>query len=136
MKNSVVYVPIVLFTSLAGCAATAPDAGADPELTCGGRTVTVYQARGFLAVYPEYIDVCRGQTITIRAVPRVVGGSIRTAPDGSRRKNPDEDSWLRSEGNAAQATMSVPADAGLGVYEYAITVDGVGTLDPRARVVR
>jgi hypothetical protein len=35
-----------------------------------------------------------------------------------------------------EATLSVPTDAALGVYKYAITVDGVGTLDPRARVVR
>jgi hypothetical protein len=134
MKNSVLYMPTVLFVLLAGCASTmSGEADVDPELTCGDRTVTVYQARGFLAVYPEYIDVCSGETITIRAVPHVAEGAVRTAPGG---KNPGRDAWLQSEGNAMEATLSVPTDAALGVYKYAITVDGVGTLDPRARVVR
>jgi hypothetical protein len=137
MNKSAKYIPPVLLLFLAGCASTMPgETGADPELTCGSRTVTVYQARGFLAVYPEYIDVCRGETITFRAVPRISGGSIRTAPDRTDKRNPGRDDWLRSDGGATEAAVSVPRDATLGVYKYAITVDGVGTLDPRARVVR
>ena len=134
MKNSTKCLAGMSLAFLAGCASTMnPSVSDDPEMTCGDRTVTVYQATGFLAVYPEYIDVCRGQSITVRTVPGLATGNVRTAPG---EKNPDDDSWLRNEGRDGTVIMVVPGNAGLGVYKYSITVDGVGTLDPRARVVR
>jgi hypothetical protein len=130
------FVVTLLSLTLAGCALDMTrDPGADPEITCGDRNVTVFQTRGSLSVYPEYIDVCRGQSITISAIPRVDGADVRTAP--AERGNPEGDGWLGREGRAdGSVLIEIPGDAPLGVYKYSITVDGVGTLDPRARVVR
>ena len=133
MRHSILCLASVVFALSAGCATTTPSAGDDPEMSCRDRTVTVYQSTGFLAVYPEYIDVCRGQSITVRTLPRLDTGGVRTAPDD---KNPGDDSWLRIEGREGTVVMKVPENAALGVYKYSITVDGVGMLDPRARVVR
>jgi len=135
MKNILTCALIALSLATVGCAPTMTrTAEVDPELTCGDRTVTVFQTTGFLAVYPEYIDVCTGESITINAVPKVAAGDLRTAPDEG---NPGRDDWLRSEGKSeGSVVINVPEDAALGVYKYSITVDGVGTLDPHARVVR
>ena len=137
MKNTSVMLAMASVTSLlslgfAGCATTTKDTGVDPELTCGDRTVTVFQSIGFLAVYPEYIDVCAGQSININAVPR--GRGLRTSP---AEGNPGMDGWLSAgaEGGGS-VVITVPGDATPGVYKYAIAVNEVGMLDPRLRVIR
>lgn len=137
MKNTSVILAMASVTSVlslgfAGCATTTKDTGVDPELTCGDRTVTVFQSTGFLAVYPEYIDVCAGQNVEINAVPR--GRSLTTSP---AEDNPGMDGWLSAgaEGGGS-VVITVPRDATAGVYKYGITVNGVGMLDPRLRVIR
>ncbi|MEX2126384.1 MAG: hypothetical protein WD795_20995 [Woeseia sp.] len=135
MNKSIMSIATLLSLALTGCApAMTRDGGADPETTCGDRAVTVYQSTGFLAVYPEYIDVCAGYRVTITAVPRVADGNVRTQPEEG---NPGMDGWLGVEGRPGGAVViGVPADATAGVYKYGIIVDGVGMLDPRIRVVR
>lgn len=137
MNKSTIVLLSAIACALAGCAQTTPAthiAEEDPELTCGNRTVTVFQATGFLAVYPEYIDVCTGYNITINVVPPVADGGFSTAPESG---NPGEDSWLDSTAKrGGSAIISVPPGIPTGVYKYSITVEGVGTLDPRARVVK
>ena len=136
MKKTSVIFAMASITSLlslgfAGCA-TPKDPGVDPELTCGSRAVTVFQSIGFLAVYPEYIDVCAGQSITIDAVPR--GRSLRTLP---AEGNPGLDGWLSGGAEGGRSVvLTVPEDATAGVYKYGIAVGDVGMLDPRIRVIR
>ena len=108
--------------------------GEDPELTCRDRQVTVRQAPGFLAAFPEYIDVCRGQTVTISIDPPVEAGSARTEPASG---NPDEAAWLqKANRDRGSIVIEISETAALGIYKYSITVDGVGTLDPRFRITR
>jgi hypothetical protein len=95
--------------------------------------VSVFQSTGFLAVYPEYMHVCVGQSITVKAVPQAVG-TVQISPV---RGNPAEDSWLSGTSErGGTVVISVPEGATEGVYKYNITVEGVGTLDPRVSVVR
>lgn len=123
-----------LSSSLLGCATGSPrPVDEDPELECTDRSVTVFQSPGFLAVYPEYIHVCAGLTFTVKAVPRA-SGTIRTSPG---RGNPAADSWLSGAADrGGDVVIIVPEATPEGVYKYNVTVEGVGTLDPRVSVVR
>jgi hypothetical protein len=116
-----------------GCAIDSIKGEVDPELTCRDRMVTVNHARGFLTAHPEYILVCKGQRILIDLTPPVERGSARTTPAndeaGSR--------WLASENREdhGRIVIQVPSDdVEPGEFKYNITIDGVGTLDPRVRV--
>ena len=133
MKRIVLVAATSLSLTLSGCATGTGYADVDPELSCGDRTVTVFQSTGFLAVYPEYIHVCEGQSLTIKAVPRAAG-TVQTSP---ARGNPAADSWLSGRAErGGTVVIRVPEGATEGVYKYNITVEGVGTLDPRVSVVR
>lgn len=138
MNNFAKIPAVVLGGMLAACAQapmTPAGGDTDPEFACRDRTVTVFQSTGFLAVYPEYIDVCSGYDILVKPVPPVRTGNVRTAPGGR-----GEPGWLGGvpgdKAGAGGAVIRVPPGTSPGVYKYSITVDGVGTLDPRARVVR
>ena len=134
MKKNVFLAATSLSLTLLGCTTgTTRHADVDPELVCGDRTVTVFQSIGFLAVYPEYIHVCDGRSLTIKAVPRAAGG-VQISP---ARGNPEADSWLSgSAEEGGTVVITVPERTTEGVYKYNITVEGVGTLDPRVSVVR
>jgi len=134
MRKIVLSAATSLSLTLLGCATgTAPHADVDPELVCGDRTVTVFQSTGFLAVYPEYIHICDGRSFTIKSVPRAAG-TVQTSPV---RGNPGADSWLGGTAEkGGNVVIMVPEDTTEGVYKYNITVEGVGTLDPRVSVVR
>lgn len=125
---------IALSSASVGCASTPRTPMEDPEFTCGPRTVTVFHGYAFLAVYPPTIDVCREQQITVKMIPKVRAGAARTSP-GERDK--ERASWLGREASSrGKIVIEVPTSAELRTYKYNITVDGVGTLDPSARVVR
>jgi hypothetical protein len=107
----------------------------DPELICRDRQVTVRQAPAFLDVFPEYIEVCRTQTVTISIRPPVDPRSARTEPASG---NADKADWLRSESQDGETiVIKIPESAARDTtYKYSITIDGVGTLDPRFRIIR
>lgn len=134
MRRKIFLAITCLSLGLMGCATgSTRTPEVDPELVCADRTVTVFQSTGFLAVYPEYIHVCAGRSITVKAVPRAPG-TVRTIPE---RGNPAADDWLSAEGEkGGTAVIRIPESATEGVYKYNITVEGVGTLDPRVSVVR
>jgi hypothetical protein len=123
---------VTLALLMGGCAV---DKDVDPELTCRDRVVTVNHARGFLAAHPEYIVVCPGQSILINLVPPVERGSARTTP---AEEHVDSAPWLNSENgeDRRNVVVQIPTDVEPGEYKYNITIDGVGTLDPRVRVPR
>jgi hypothetical protein len=135
MNNSRLLVTIALLMS--GCAMDGHTNGdVDPELTCRDRVVTVNHARGFLTAHPEYIVVCEGQKILINLVPPVEQGSARTTP---AEEHVDSAPWLNSENgeDRRKVVVQIPAEnVESVVYKYNITIDGVGTLDPRVRVSR
>jgi hypothetical protein len=134
MRRTTFLAVTCLSSSLMGCAiGSTRTAEVDPEMVCADRTVTVFQSTGFLAVYPEYIHVCPGRSITVKAVPPAPG-TVRTIPE---RGNPVADDWLNAESERGEgAVMRVPESAAEGVYKYNIAVEGIGTLDPRVSVVR
>jgi hypothetical protein len=125
---------------LTGCATNGTKGDVDPELHCQDRTVTVNHGPAFLIAYPEYIQVCEGQTITIRIRPRVRAGDAKTQQG---RGNPAVASWLDRDNkdHAAEIRIEVPEKTVPEkkrdiVFKYSIGIAGVGTLDPRVRVVR
>jgi hypothetical protein len=133
MKNIAKMVTIAILTS--GCAANGYVSGADdPELVCQDRQVTVNHAPAFLVAYPEYLVVCPGQQIVVNIVPAVPSGSAATAP---AEKNPGLSGWLQSENReGGRIVLQIPEGTVAGEYKYSITIEGVGTLDPRVRISR
>lgn len=105
----------------------------DLELICRDRNITVRQAPAFLDVFPEYIEVCRGRTVTINIAPPVDPGSARTEPASGC---PGAE-WLKRENREGdKIVIEIPETADLGDYKYSITIAGVGTLDPRFRIIQ
>jgi len=134
MNKPVMLAVIALSSASVGCASTPQTPIEDPEFSCGPRTVTVFHGYAFLAAYPPTIDVCRGQQITVKMIPNVRAGTARTSP-GERDK--ERGAWLGREASSrGKIVIAVPTSVELRTYKYNITVDGVGTLDPSARVVR
>lgn len=107
----------------------------DPELICRDRRVTVNHAAGFLVAHPEYIEMCSGQSFTIHVVPPVDEGKARTTPG---KGTPDDANWLNSnnEKERNKIVIDIPKGTPYDEYKYSITIDGVGTLDPRVRVTQ
>ncbi len=137
-KASIIPLSVVL-TTIAGCASglgPRPDAAVDAEIVCRDRTVRLRHVAGFLAANPEYIEICREQVLTVQIVPPAGMGRARTA--GGMGSSGAAAAWLNQSGNTAgnRILITVPEMAALDEYKYSITVDGVGTLDPRLRVVR
>lgn len=119
---------------LVGCVTNGKDV--DPELKCRDRLVTVNHAAGFLTAHPEYIEMCAGQRLTINVAPPVDKGAARTAP---AKSNPDA-TWLDSRKGAEEdedkIVIDIPEGTKYDEYKYSITIDGVGTLDPRVRITQ
>lgn len=134
MRKITLMAGACLSLSMWGCVTGSPrPVDDDPELACADRAVTVFQSPGFLAVYPEYIHVCAGRSFAVKAVPRAAG-AIRTSPE---RGNPAADGWLSGTAESGgEVVITIPESTPEGVYKYNVTVDGVGTLDPRVSVVR
>lgn len=133
MNNIGKVLMITVSLGLVGCVTNGKDV--DPELKCRDRLVTVNHAAGYLSAHPEYIDMCAGQRITINVAPPVDQGAARTAPAG--KGNPEDANWLSSRnGNENRIVIDIPNGTAYGTYKYSITIDGVGTLDPRVRVTQ
>jgi hypothetical protein len=130
-----IFIMLTMGLIASGCAGKDPINGdSDPEIKCQDRNVTVLHARGFLTAHPEYIVVCPGQRILIKVVPPVDPGQARTMAGGENQ----EARWLNSTNkqDRHRTIIQIPdaKDVEEGEYKYSITIDGVGTLDPRVRV--
>jgi hypothetical protein len=132
MNKRLKIVMTTVSAGLVGCApATVP---VDPELICRDRRVTVNHAAGYLTAYPEHIEMCAGQDLAIELVPPVEVGAARTAP---ARENKGRAPWfVASNREADEILVRIPEDAEYATYKYSISIDGVGTLDPRVTVAR
>jgi hypothetical protein len=132
-----IFITVIMGLVMSGCAAKGPtDGDSDPEIKCQDRHVTVNHARGFLTAHPYYIKVCRGERILINVVPPVDREKASTMAGEENL----EAEWLNSR-NATDrdpAIIQIPDDKGLEgrEFKYSITIEGVGTLDPRVRVTR
>ncbi len=119
---------------LLGCATKMETDDLDPALTCSNRVITIVHARGYLAMPQEYVEICRGKTLRINVVPPVQNRGARISPSKS---NPDA-RWLDQEaenGRFIEIVISSEAEIDK-TYKYDLTIDEVGMLDPRVRVVR
>jgi hypothetical protein len=104
------------------------------RVRCGDRTVTVNHASAYLRASPPEVPICRGYAVLVESRPEVGTAQMRTRED--RGQNPEPATWLNGQSDAnGNIRLEVPANAASGVYKYDIEVDGVGTLDPRARVI-
>jgi hypothetical protein len=135
MNKIGILLMLAVSTGLFGCATNGTMGDVDPELDCRDRRVTVNHGPAFLIAYPEYIEVCAGQTITVQVTPRVPAGEAATMQGSG---DPVEASWLnnRNRSESSEILIEVPEAAAYAVYKYSIRIAGVGTLDPRVRVVR
>lgn len=117
-----------------GCATTVETEDFDPALTCSDRVITINHAKGYLSLSQEYVEICRDRTLKINVVPRVPNNGARAS---ASKKNPDA-RWLNgSSGNGRFIEIHVPSDATVGeTYKFDLTIDEIGILDPRVRVVR
>lgn len=112
---------------LAGCAQMA-------ERPCSD-TVTVDYREAFLHARPPLAQVCRGGTLTVifRPIGKDGGKPAHTAPGPQNGKA----AWLRgSSPKGDRIVLDIDESVPLGEYKYDVTVDGIGTLDPRVRVMK
>ncbi len=127
MNNKAKMLAVGSVALLAGCAQMA---GRD----CND-TVTVNYRAASLRASPELAEVCPGGTLTVRLRPPAAAGAARTAP-GSANPNAN---WLSGRAAKGDRIELVPDENEVEVgetYKYNITIDGIGTLDPRVRVIR
>lgn len=121
---------LITVLAVAVSACVAPPHLPDPE--CHDRTVTLNHRAASLDAHPEYVEICAGNLLTIKIVPPVGVGEAKTKDDPS---NPVAAPWITKD-NALPNRIVIPVPVGTtsATYKYSITIEGVGTLDPRARV--
>jgi hypothetical protein len=128
MSKQVTILAMGLVALLAGCAQMAGSECND--------TVTVDYKEAFLHARPPVASVCRGGTLTVVFHP--IGNekdkAVHTAP-GPQNGNA---SWLSGRSTKGdQIVLHIDEKAQVGqIYKYSITVDGIGMLDPRVRVMK
>jgi hypothetical protein len=138
MNKTGILALLALSAGLSGCATKRTTGDVDPELGCRDRTVWVNHGPAFLIAYPEYIEVCAGRTITVEIRPSVGPGQAQTMQAGGEAvdwldgRNGDEGTGR----GTSEIHLVVRESAAEAVYKYSIRIAGVGTLDPRVRVVR
>ncbi len=119
----------VLILAISVFAALPRSFGAPP---CVDRTVTVNHAVASLHAFPEYVEICSGKTLIIQIVPPVAVGNARTIDDPS---NLPKAPWItKTNTDPSKITIPVPNGTTPEIYKYSIKIEGIGTLDPRARV--
>lgn len=119
---------------IVGCAQMAPGHEKDTDIQCVDRTVTVNHAAAFLAAHPELVKICSGYHLTVQVVPAGRAGLARTEPGAQNAQA----QWLRGRSDRrGRIVLQIPEGEGPGTtWKYEITVEGVGTLDPRVRITR
>jgi hypothetical protein len=128
MSKQLTILAMAMMALLAGCAQMAGRECND--------TVTVDYKEAFLHARPEVANVCRGGTLTVKFHP--IGKDrdkpARTAPG---RQNGNA-TWLSgSTTKGDQIILDIDEKAQVDrIYKYSITVDGIGMLDPRVRVMK
>ncbi len=99
-------------------------------------SVTVKHSKTGLRVTKELKEVRAGGTFTIKTSPR------KNTNKAHSKQAPGTPRWLTGHCNkTGEICCTVPKTALTTrqkekIYKYSITVDGVGTLDPRVRVIR
>lgn len=131
MKNKTKLLVAAVTGGLVGCAAMEMDdeTGRDEKPVCRDRHVTVNHKAAKLSARPEHIEVCPGFKVLIHIVPAVDANSARTVPADETAE------WLEGVNrDRGTIVIEVPKGTDWDTYKYAITIDGVGTLDPRITV--
>lgn len=127
MNNKVKMLAPGSVALLAGCAQMA-------ARDCND-TVTVNYRAANLRASPELAEVCPGGTLTVRLRPPAAAGRAHTAPGP---ENPGAN-WLAgrtSKGDRIDLVLDENEVEVGETYKYSITIEGIGTLDPRVRVIR
>lgn len=125
MNNKVKMLAAGTVALLAGCAQMAGPG-------CRDREVTVNHKAAYLEARPEHVEICPGRTLKVKLVPAPPAGSAHTAP-GSQ--NPGA-TWLSGRNKEPGLIALVVDEKAEGPYKYSITIDGIGTLDPRLTVAK
>ena len=120
----------IMVLTLAISACVAP--GSPTTGNCHDRTVHVTHRPASLDAHPEFVTICPGYTLIIDIVPSIRIDQAETKDDPS---NPVPAPWIAKK-NATRSQIFIPVleNTVEGTYKYSITIEGVGTLDPRARV--
>lgn len=128
MNSQVKILATAVAALLAGCAQMA-------ETPCKNE-VTVDYREAFLHARPPVVDVCRGGTLTVILNPV---GSERDKP-AHTAPGPQNGTanWLSGRSlKGEDIVLDIDEKAQVGQeYKYSVTVDGIGTLDPRVRVMK
>lgn len=117
---------------LAGCATMETPEGPIPS--CDTVHVTVTHAPGYLALYPEHVYICKQETLVIETAPPVDEGDAQVVAAGKMRAE-----WLGGTSDARGIIeIKIPdlPESEYGEYKYSLTIEGIGTLDPRFTVTR
>ena len=120
---------------LAVSAWVAPSAlSEEEEEECTDEHVHVVHASASMTVTPPFIVICEGKVLTLNMIPpnKLGLGTVVSAPKPS---NPDEH-WLDGANtpNPNQIVLPVPAGKAGSTYEYSVTIEDLGKIDPRVRV--
>ena len=101
------------------------------RLTCADVEAWVTHSPGGLNITPHEIPVCAGFDITIHLAPEVEIGNAKTRPKSGTTAD-----WLKKENEAPdKIVIKVPRGLDTKLYQFKITIKGVGTIDPGVRVV-
>ena len=122
---------MVLILAISACVAPL----SPKEGKCHDAEVTVTHRAGSLDVHPEYVALCSNRLLTIHIVPPVGVDEAETKDDPS---NATPAPWIakKNGGSSDRIVIQVPNNTPVDTYKYSITIKGIGTLDPRARIKR
>ncbi|MEE8108000.1 MAG: hypothetical protein V3T36_02485 [Gammaproteobacteria bacterium] len=103
------------------------------NLRCIDPVMTINHSAAQLKVTPAKVTVRMGCKIRLNIVPPKDIDKVSTKPDGP---NPGRDNWMyKSNGVRGNIVLEVPMGIIKGDYKFSVKVDGVGTLDPHAKVI-
>lgn len=134
MNKLTIFIAVALLLLIAG-GSMSPigTSNADDPCTDPDKVMTINHSAAQLKVTPASVTVHMGCNIRLNIVPPKEIGKVRTKADGP---NPGVDNWMyKTNGVQDKIVFEVPMGITLGDYKFSVTVDGVGTLDPHAKVI-
>jgi len=137
---------LLLFLSapllLAACQMSPPAPANNCTNQHGAQPINIHYGDSQLKVTPPLYKVHKNKFLKFKLIADNVAGpgglDYGAVTVTVRSKDSKTNQWINtsgSENKGAVLTVCMPADQPLGVVEYLVDVDKVGTLDPRAEVI-